>query len=107
MSEPTTYEIESAETVTLAANTSAQSSAIGTANSAQPSLRKQVRVVSTVAGYLTKPASDPTAVAEAANTVYLPAGVPEVFDVPLGYKFAFIAASIGKINFAVLTKAVI
>lgn len=106
MSDPTTLEIVSAETKTVSANTSAQSSAFGTANSGQPNFRQLVRVVATVDGYMTAPAANPTAVAEAADTIYLPAGAVEYFDVALGTKVAFISTSAGKINFAVMKKVV-
>lgn len=100
MAEPTSLRFSSASTVSLTTS-SAQSAAIGTANSGQPNATTVCRLVADAACWI-EIAADPTAVAESAGAVYLPAGVPEYIDVPLGHKIAGILASgTGKLNIAV------
>ena len=104
MAEPTSMQIYGTPQVVALSTASAQSTAIGTANSGQPNLVETIRVVSDVAVWL-EFGADPTSVVATAPAIYLPAGIVEYFDIPAGQKVAGILASgTGNLSVAVARK---
>lgn len=105
MGEPTTLRVVSAETKAVS-GTSAQSAAIGTAGAA-PGTDVTVRLVATTDCWLAF-GTNPTAVADAADAIFLPSGVVEYMDVVAGSKIAVIQNSgSGKLNIGVTQKRVL
>lgn len=71
---------------------SAQSSALGTANAGIPNVLQRVRCVCDVDCWIAE-GSNPTANTNGTASMFLPAGTVEYFNVPLGNKIAGIVAS--------------
>lgn len=105
MGSPTTLGILSASTVSLGTS-SAQSAAIGTANSLQAGFSEVVRVAATADCWV-RIGSNPTAAANGVDSIFMPAGAVEYFDVPAGSKIAGVVASgTGALNVARMRKGV-
>lgn len=99
MTEPTSLRVASAETISTS-TTSIQSSAIGTNSGNVDYEDETVRIISDASVWL-EFGSDPTAVAESAGAIRLPADTVEYFKIKAGDKVAAILASgTGKLNVA-------
>lgn len=102
MAEPTSMKLGTPAVVTLSSS-SAQSSAIGTANTAQPDGYTVVRVAVTVDTWVAV-GSNPTAAANTAGSFLMPASTCEYFDIPFGHKLAGIVASSGYMSVTPMSK---
>lgn len=103
MAEPTSMKPGTPAVVTLS-SASAQSAAIGTANSGQPGGVTTTRVAVTADTWLATGAN-PTAATATNGSFFMPAGAIEYFDIPLGHKIAGIVASSGYMSVTPMTKA--
>lgn len=102
MAEPTSMKLGTPAVVTLS-STTAQSAAIGTANSGQPDGYTVVRVAVTADTWCAI-GTNPTAAANTAGSFFMPAGTCEYFDLPFGYKIAGIVASTGYMSVTPMSK---
>ena len=102
MAEPTSMTLGT-PAVRAVTSSSAQSAAIGSANSAQPTGFTTMRLCATADCWLAL-GTDPTAAVGTAGSFLLPAGVVEYIDVPFGYKIAAITAATATLSITPCTK---
>lgn len=102
MAEPTSMKLGTPAVLSLT-STTASSSAIGTANPAQPNGYTTVRLAVTADAWLAIGAA-PTAASATDGSFLLPAGSVEYVDVPLGHKIAGITASTATLSITPCSK---
>lgn len=96
MAEPTSMSLGTPIVLGLSSS-SAQTAAIGAANSGQPNGTTTCRLVATVDAWLAV-GGNPTASVGAAGSFLLPAGAVEYVDITWGQKIAGIAGSVGSLS---------
>lgn len=103
MAEPTSMTLGTPAVLSVTSS-SAQSSAIGTANTGgQPTGSTTVRLSATADCWLAL-GTNPTAASATNGSFLLPAGAVEYIDVPFGYKIAAITAATASLSITPCTK---